>query len=144
MYIYSSTINIHSWTLGYSSDYSGVNATVEGIYPFQLSLGTAKHQPRISVQQWIPAYAGMTLVGSLRQPPKSSTTLKPSPPATQHKRPITINTKTHHKKIHLPTSGLHPPAGYKTHKAAQVGLSWIASQTMGRAERQATEWTPHL
>jgi hypothetical protein len=57
----------------------------------------------------------------------------------QHQRGITITNNTHHKKISLPTSGLPLPASYKTHKAAQVGLSWKASQTMGRAVRQATE-----
>ena len=100
----------------------------------------------------IPAEAGASLTHSIvrtshhnptPQSPKSSTTLKPCAPhhhpTPKHKRPITINNKTHHKKIHLPTSGLHPPAGYKTHKAAKVGLSWTASQTMGRAVRQTTE-----
>ena len=92
---------------------------------------------------WMPASAGMTQCGTSPQRPKSSTILKPCAPvhhqSPQHMRGITINKKIHHKKIHLPTSGLYPATGYKPHKAAQVGLSWTASQTMGRAVRQTTE-----
>jgi len=85
------------------------------------------------------------MLGSLEpQQPKSSTTLKQQ--TTNNKQQTTNNkqqttnsrtpTEAHHhkqktnpnKKNHLPTSGLSPPASYKTHKAAKVVLSWVASK----------------